>query len=299
MSYTNVEKILHINSDLPTENWFFNYGITDARYKSLNGKGNNGLFNPNSETAKTLYCFGNLDLWQQIDNLSITPRISQKSNKWNENFFCNIRNNTSSLKHLKSKCDLWHIFIRKHISNLKKEFFEDSILIFEFELMNKAFHSDKSGEAFKKLSFLNIEQREWSNFDATLILPNKKQFIFFECKLNSDINPDTKYFPLINQVYRNLESAYLLTHHDESLYCGWDFTYIFVCPEKRYKYKSTYYAFLLREIKKNGIGLYKELLNTEYKINTETEKYLDNFITEAGVKLAIAHWEELKELIPS
>ncbi len=293
-SSLTVEQKLNITSKNP--NWFLYYGITQTRYNKLNGTGKYGVFNPCSETAKTLCFFGNLDDWQQIDTLSPTPRKLHNKNGWNSEFFENIRNGSSNLTKIKSKCDLWYNFISKNITDIKHKDFKNSILLFEFELMLDAFHEVNS-EPFKKLSFLDISsfvKTKWSKFDAILILPDIKRFICFECKLDSDISRTTNDFPLINQIFRNLESVFLLTKHEDSLYSGWDFNYIFVCPKKEYEYKLTLYSYLIKDIIGNGIGLYKNLLCAEYKdkLDIDSKKYLDSFIKEAGNKISVAHWED-------
>ncbi len=295
-SNNTIEVKLNIQS--PDSNRLLDYGITNDRYVSLNSdsKNKNSLDNPNSETAKTLRCFGNLDYWQQINNFSLTPRNSEQRNDWNEIFFNNIRKEISNHIKPKEKCDRWDNFISKIIPDIKIKTFKNSILLFEFELMLNAFHRINK-KPFKKLSFLKIDQREWSNFDAILILPDVKRFIFFECKLDSDISLGTKNFPLVNQIFRNLESAYLLTNHEESLYNEWDFNYIFVCPKKQYDYNSTLYSYLIKDIQKNGIELYTKLLDAEYKVKLDnnTGKYLEDFIKEGGNKISVTHWEELPQ----
>jgi hypothetical protein len=153
-------------------------------------------------------------------------------------------------------------------------------------------------EPFKKLSFLNIsDARKWSKFDAVLILPDVKRFFFFESKLGSDVSTLTANFPLVNQIYRNLESAFLLTNYADSLYKEWDFNYIIVCPKKQYDYNLTLYSYLIKDFQKSGIGLYKKLLETEYKgqLDEDTGQYLEKFIKEIGNKLSVIHWEELPQ----
>ena len=158
---------------------------------------------------------------------------------------------------------------------------QKSILLFEFEIMNAAFHSVQ-GKPFKELSFLDIrksEKKKWSRFDAVLIVPNEKLFIFFEAKFNSDSTPTTKDYLFIDQIMRNLESAFLLTNHQDSLYKDWKFKYVVICPRKTYQDKLTQYCYILDSIKEN-ISHYKEDITKKYKSSISKgcyQKYFELF----------------------
>jgi len=259
---TNLRELKYLlNCNNLTDDWNFSYGIRKSNALTGPEDYHNSFFNPRSETALTLFLLGNVDRWKQIGTLKTLPR--NNNSKWNKAFFDNIRMSQDNFDSVSLGEVLW-----THNKKWKEKIFEceadalqKSNLLFEFEIMNSAFHSVQ-GKPFKELSFLDIrksEKTKWSQFDAVLIVPGKKLFVFFEAKFTRDITPTTKDVPYVNQIMRNLESAFLLTNHQDSLYNGWKFKYVFICPRKTYQYKLKYYSYVLDHIEET-ISIYKEIL---------------------------------------
>lgn len=316
LNMTNLRELKYLlNYNNLTDNWNFSYGITKKRCDALTKQKEKGrkdhkqrfqdsFFNPHSETALTLFLLGNVDGWKQIGTLN-TLSIDNDSNdsKWSKTFFENICESQDNFDSIPARDVLW-----TYNKKWKEEIFEcedgslqKSILLFEFEMMNSAFHSVQ-GKPFKELSFLDIrklEKKKWSQFDAVLIVPNEKLFVFFESKFTSDITQTTKDFPYVNQIMRNLESAFLLTNHQGSLYKNWRFKYVFICPRKTYRYKLKYYPYVLDYIEES-ISLYKEILDKEYKpsINKECySKYFELFAGQSPKHISQIYWDELGKIL--
>ncbi|MFC1716893.1 hypothetical protein ACFL6S_24715 [Candidatus Poribacteria bacterium] len=121
---------------------------------------------------------------------------------WNEVFFDNIRSKFGDIFSVHDSDALW-----LHSGALRRKFFGNSeinpqslILLFEFEIMNSAFCSI-GGEVFKKLSFLDIETREgWLTYDAILLAPSCKLFVFIEAKYLRDIGGGPQGAPFNDQL---------------------------------------------------------------------------------------------------
>jgi len=275
------------------------YGITNKRSNVLTNpkNGRNSFFNPRSETALTLFLLGNVDDWKQIGTLKTAPR--DKEDKWSKTFFDNIRVPQDNYDTLPSIDALW-----AHNKEWKEKTFvcraddlQKSTLLFEFEMINSAFHSVRD-RAFKELSFLNIK-RKWSKFDAVLIVPGEKLFVFFESKFTSDISQTTKNYTYINQIMRNLESAFLLTNHQDSRYKDWKFKYVMICPRKTIQYKLTYYTYVLDAIEEH-ISLYKEIIEKEYKSSINKgcySKYFELFTRQIPDCIYKIYWDDLGKVL--
>lgn len=284
-----------LNCNNLSDEWNLSYGITKKRNDAFTSpKHPVSFFNPLSETAQTLFLLGNIDGWKQIGTLKTPPR--DKDSKWNKAFFDNIRLSKDIFDNVPTRDVLWtyNKEWKEKIFECEDEHLQKSILLFEFEMMNKAFHSVQS-RIFKELSFLDIRKlRKWSKFDAVLIVPNERLFIFFESKFTSDITQTTKEYAYINQIMRNLESAFLLTNHQDSLYKGWKFKYVVISPRKTGQYK--YYSEVLGDIEKS-ISHYKEIIEKEYKYSINKEcysKYFELFARQIPKKgIFNVYWDEL------
>ncbi len=287
-----LEKLL--NCDNLSPDWWRFYGLTQSKGDALLAKSNHSdsFFNPKSETALTLFMLGNIDGWKQIGRLKIVPR--NKDSRWNRAFFDGIRESRNFFDKTPSKDILWGCH-----DDLAEGDLQRSILLFEFEILNSAFHS-VGGKLFKDLSFLDIsDMKKWSRFDAVLILPTEKLFIFFESKFTSDLSQNTKKYSYVNQVIRNLEAAYLLTNHKNSLYKDWSFKYVLICPRKAHQYKLTCYSHVLDAIE-DHISIYKEVIENEYKsrINPASyPKYFEAFEREVPNCVSRIYWDELGEIL--
>jgi|GEM_PF-3545191 len=310
---TDLKTLLNINDKPFCEDWILKYGLTEDRKKALvegpkdaSGKKSkipkDSLFKPNSETALTLFMLGNLDGWKQLQPNRPYPR--QNGDSWDPDFFFSFNLVTQDKVDDPPRPDqLWEKLFGK--LNWSK-----STLLFEFEVMNSAFNNYKEGGVFKDLSFLNLKANDcWSAFDAFMIVPSetpglKGTLIGFEAKLGSDISLGTKDFLYVNQIMRNLETGYWLTHHEHSQWKGWNFEYVFICPENDFKMKANYYSWMLADeaSKKQALNCYKKVLELHYKEkeNAKSASFLeenfDKFSSWALKHLTVIHWACLGNL---
>lgn len=298
-----------LNCQSLPQDWHCSYGVTIGRTTALTraASDSNSLFNRRSETALSLFALGNLDRWGQIGKLTATPRDGQS--RWNEQWFTDLRSGKLPYNAAAYKAECWGEFLRAYFPNDRLP--KNSVLLFELEIMNQAFHPAKGDrtKAFNCLSFLQIpDHKAWSQFDAVLIAPQEQKGLlyFIEAKLGSDVSLGTTAYPYVNQIVRNLEAAFLLTNHDDSQYKGWDFRYLLVCPRKPLQYRATYYACVLgtTPLPAGKVGelldCYRSLLTTEYagKQSPEFAAYFDAFRREAPSRVAVTDWttvgDELK-----
>jgi len=275
-----------------SEDWYLSYGITRKRNDNLTRPDieyQNSFYNPHSETALTLFMLGNIDYWKQIGRLNITPRMPNEDCDWDREFFDKIRNNQDIFNTI-SKTDIfWENILKEKINN-KNINFQKSILLFEFRIMNNAFHPHING-TYKKLSFTDIHKNQrWSQFDAVLMIPCDKLFVFFESKLCGYDNPNKKTNNIPHQIIRNLESAYLLTNHEDSLYDEWDFIYVFISPSK-IKYSDKYYSIL-----DNAGIVYEEILE-EMKKSSSYYKYFESFKNDISKHIIKKHWNDVGKVL--
>ena len=291
------------NTPLPA-NWHQYYGLTDARFaKLLLPEDKSDSFrNKHSETALTLFMLGQLDGWKQVGNLRVVPR--DKASRLDQNFFDDIRSATSQLYAVPlSPYTKWnHLpaapFNQQHLD------FSASVLLFEFEVIGKAFNTTKAGEVFRRLSFLELGQRNaWCQYDGFLFLPpnevgTKGKLIGVEAKLTSDASTNTTDFDHVNQILRNLEAGYWLTHDPASRYSGWEFHYVFICPSEAIEYQSTFYGYALKspESIKGLLQNYGRLLRgaaVQHRRNDASDEQFDEFCVWAESRIAVLHWRQL------
>jgi hypothetical protein len=292
-----------LNCNKLTNNWNYPYGITESKSKALilNSQHRDSFFNPKPESAETtltLFMLGNIDKWKQNDLLHNQVPRNEKNSNWNKSFFDMMRGDDLGQENV-GVDPLWSELFKNN-KMIHEIDFSKSWLLFEFQIMNKSFHSF-NGARFENLSFLDLKKIDnWGQFDAILIIPNTRQIIFFEAKLSSDISRSTKNYFYINQVIRNLESIFLLTNHKDSLYKEWDFKYVFICPEKVLRYKSTYYSYFLNDVE-NHISIYEDILNNEYKENKNKQEYFDkfkdNFVENFKDYVILLNWGQLGEVL--
>ncbi len=275
------------------EHWNRSYGLTDRRARSLikGEKHANSYYNRNSETALTFFLFGNLDGWKQMRNLDVKPR--DKNCVWREDFFSTMRENGKIYRYAPGS-HRWSNFL-----SYDKKSLDRSILLFEFEITNKAFNAHKGG-TFKEHSFLDTSGlKTWSRFDAVLIIPEERKFEFFECKLDEDISRSVKRYPMVDQLIRALESAFLLTNHEKSPYRDWDFHMNFICPRVINQYGLTYYDRFIENIG-DFLVRYNDILNHEYADSIDPKiypEYFGPFIKEVRDRLSLRYWDELADAI--
>lgn len=170
--------------------------------------------------------------------------------------------------------------------------------------MNSQFHTIKR-KAFKSLSFLDIHgNKKWGAFDAFVIVPAiqptdhfRGAFVGIEAKLESDISQHTKGFRYVNQIMRNVEAGYWLTHHSESIYRNWQFHYIFVCPKRDFEMKAAYYAWLLAdEASRQQAGeAYRKVL--AYHGATVDQQHYEAFCQLLRDRVSVLHWHQIAEAL--
>jgi len=290
-----------LNCNTLSANWNYSYGITKSKSKALilNSSHKDSFFNPKPESAETtltLFILGNIDKWKQNDLIHCQVPRNVKNSNWNKSFFDMIRGNNLCPGNVGTN-PLWSELFKKN-KMMHEIDFSKSWLLFEFQIMNKAFHS-VNGDRFEDLSFLDMKNIDnCGQFDAVLIIPNTHQIIFFEAKLASDISLNTKKYIYINQIIRNLESIFLLTNHKDSLYKNWNSNYVFICPEKVLRYKSKFYSYVLNDID-NQISIYSEILQNEYQNNRNEEADFTSFSKKIndGEFIITKTWNELGELL--
>lgn len=293
----NIEQLkLLLNCDNLSDYWYLSYGITrtknNALTKILDRPHKDSIYNPNPESAETvltLFLLGNIDKWNQIGIFNIPPRIKNEKSDWNKEFFSAIRKNKNVFKKIKNDI-LWKDLLNEKlkINNIN---YQESILLFEFRIVNSAFHS-VDNKPFKELSFLDIKERKkWSQFDALLIIPSIKLFIFFEAKLKGYTDDFIKrQSAKPPQIIRNLESAYLLTNHEKSRYNDWDFIYVFISP-KDIKDINKYYSML-----DNAGAQYEDLLE-EMQKSSCFEKYFLSFKKDISKHILKMNWNEVGNVL--
>jgi len=292
---TNLDTLRRIlnHNDL-SEKWNYSYGITETRSNALilDSSHQDSFFNPkpkSAETTLTLFMLGNIDMWKQDGSLKNSLPRYPKNSSWNKTFFKKVRMD-DDLFQKNGVNPLWGELINCDTNNVDVDF-EKSILLFEFEIMNNAFHPVEYG-SFKDLSFIDITPNpKWSRFDAVLIFPTNKFFVFIETKLAGyDDNKTKANDNKPNQVLRNLESAYLLTKNPKSLYFGWNFVYLFISPEE-FNGKNEYFTML-----DNAPIYYQDLLNNMKK-SANYDKFFSSFRNNISSHIIIKNWNELGELL--
>ena len=84
----------------------------------------------------------------------------------------------------------------------------------------------------------------------------------------------------ISQITRELESAYLFTHHPESSFRGWDYEYLFICPESKYKSNEMNYSGFISSIQdSNSNPVLDDYENLNVNPKGTKEKLFKDFIS--------------------
>ena len=282
-----------LNSPALDAGWHLNYGIKSRRLAALlaDRSGRNSFANPFSETALTLFMLGNIDGWKQLTaSPEVRPRSPQHEG-WDTGFFTALRRGPIAPP---AGQNYWGEIGAPPFGDRLD--FSRSVLLFEFEVMNSAFNSINGG-AFKYLSFLDMRGNpKWGAFDAFLIIPpgagsgdNRGTLIGFEAKLNSDISRHTEIYRHVNQIMRNLEAGFWLTHHEASRYSGWDFQYVFIAPRLEYDLQGTHYSWLLSHLDE-ALTSFRRVI--ERHLGSEPTRY-DEFTTWARTHTCHLDWGRL------
>ncbi len=277
------------------KDWHLSYGLTENRAMALFGPPENSgsLRNPNSETALTIFLLGHLNKWTQPKRISDKKLPRTKNNRLNGSFFqelCGCKGSDENKEN--NKTFLEHIVVDSD-SDPK------SRLLFEIGVPNIAFRT-KDKKPIKS-SFINETSDAWSQFDAMLLVPEEKRVIGIEAKLSSDISIGTTNHPYVNQIIRNLEAGYWLTNCDGSLFSGWTFEYVFICPKNAMEYKATHYSHILTDKKnpcvKTALDNYEDYLKEKkpkYEKN-DFKCFRDHFTD--NKRITVSYWCDLTKLL--
>jgi hypothetical protein len=293
-----------LTPEIDRPSWYRHYGLTSARRAALTRgpADDNSLLNPASETALTLSVLGALDGWSQIGALTCTPRDDRDN--WNGTFFANLRgaastNYASERGEAKANRSRWAA-LATLLSGRNTLDLGEAVLLFEFDVSARGFHPP--GRRLHNPSFLKLPNTSgWATFDAVLIIPRMKLFLLFEAKLNSDIAIRTTHFPFVNQIVRNLETAYFLTNDPASGYHGWDYRYVFVAPRRSFDRRLTLYSWVVGHIEEQ-IDVYGRVLDElrcapDSPVIEDRLVALADFRARSAANLRRATWDELTAVL--
>ncbi len=296
----NLKKISKLlNMSNVEKDWFRYYGITERRKDSLlrDHTHPNSIFNSNSETSLTLFLLGNIDGWSQ-PSIGIEP-ARDKNSRWNLSFFEKLVECDGELSGTMKENSVWDSSRISDILDLSNFDLKKNILLFELELFNKALHLGNRNSR-DNISFLDISRSgKWIQYDAVMILPKAKSFIFFESKFKSDVSTKSQNYSRINQMMKGLEAAHLITEYQKSPYQDWDFRYVIICPKLLDDYRLTRYNKTADSIRKYLVK-YNDLLNKRYKDSVNKKCYPDlfeSFIKETPEKISKLYWKDLGRLL--
>jgi len=257
----------------------------------------NSFFNPNSESTLTLFMLGNLDRWNQFYIQIEPPR--DKNSSWNQSFFRQMVTNQDLDRKLIDKNTWWENLGLSEIIGVERGELEKNILLFEVELYSNALHLD-SQSSKNNISFLDLENsRRWVRYDAVMMIPCSKKFVFFESKFRSGLSTNSLNYPRIDQMMKGLEAAHLLTENEMSPYNDWDFNYILICPKLLHDYELTRYNKKADSIGKHLVE-YNDLLNDRYNDSINKRCYPENFesfIQKTPGRVFTLHWKDLGEAL--
>jgi len=214
-----------------------------------------------------LFALGHLDQWSQGGYFNPSPRDElSPSQAWSRPFFEQVREGDVRLdRRSEFSTGWWDTPFDQALRKAGVEAPTNTILLTEFEVINAAFHTTGT-RPFKSLSFFDLRtSSKCCQYDAVLLLPAARRFVFIEANLGSDLSNVAAAGPSRNQVMRGLEAAYFLTRAKNSLYLGWDFSYVLLCPPVTDDEVAPSHA---RYLDPDGTGLkaalaeYKALLNS-------------------------------------
>jgi len=296
-SLKKISKLLNMSN--AEKDWFRYYGITERRKDSLlrDHTHPNSIFNSNSETSLTLFLLGNIDRWSQTSIGIETPR--DKNSRWNLSFFEKLVECDEELTGFLKENSVWNSSRISDILGLSNFDMKKNIILFELELFNQVLHLGNRNSR-DNISFLDIsESGKWIQYDAVMILPKAKRFVFFESKFKSDVSTKSQNYSRINQMIKGLEAAHLITEYEKSPYQDWDFRYVIICPKLLDDYGLTRYNKTADSIGKYLVK-YNDLLNNRYNGSVNHECYpelFESFIKETPEKISKLYWKDLGELL--
>lgn len=246
--------------------WYLDYGITGPRAAALLDALDAAAspLSAEAETARALFSLGALDDWSQAGYFNPSPRDElSPSQAWSRPFFDDLREGDVRFdRRAEFQSAWWESPLGPALRKAGAEAPTNTVLLFEFEAMNATFHTTGS-RAFKSLSFFDLRtKRECCQYDAVLLLPTVRRFVFIQALRAGEPVEASPATPYRDPVIRGLEAAYLLTRAKNSLYLGWDFSYALLCPPAAEAATARRYHHPEGPGLKEALAEYKELLHS-------------------------------------
>lgn len=255
--------------------WCAAYGISKRRHdaflqrpEKVGGRKPDSFYSHTSETVLTLFALGRADRWLQAKGAAAWQQFPRPDGtSWNKGFFSAIRNGAitvpAEITPLRQ--------LLADILRIDLEGFNDAVLLFELQA-NRNYALSTTGDAIDVQEITFCKQcNDGTKFDAFLALPRVKRIISIESKLTAQQGKQ--------QIIRGLEAAYFLTKVRQSMFEGWDYSYLFLHPP--YKQYDNDYEFIsdpIRAIAKYGdelSGGSKEA-NSNFSEGTLWQEFLSN-----------------------
>ena len=292
------ERLLLDCETLP-ENWNGAYGITDQRRQAFlsDARHSDSFYKANSETAMTVFMLGRLGQWEQARLLNdiqpgATPR--NKDGSWSSAFFEQFRNTPRASASPRNSA-LGGFMAER--TGIEPNRMANLFLLFEVGTFNNAFNG---GKTIRNPSFLDVKG-EWSRFDAIVICPIARILLFIESKVESDGTRGASGHEIPQQI-RNVETAFFLTTLPDSLYSGWDFRYILLCPKATAKLDKECERFFadrhVSDLEKYDRYL-SDVANAK-KVHAGRVDYREQWQEFRGTlskRLAIVYWSEMMDAL--
>lgn len=295
--------------DYGAERWHLAYGVTSNRWNAMLRDDRNpaSFFHDRSEVALTFFVLGRLDAWTQDACFRELPRHTDGEG-WNPAFFDNLLGGRPNYRpdppYNKADSGWQELLPRVLVPAAESSGsspLAESCLLFEFDTGGVDFNSAVRSE-LAPFSFLRLGSSGLGHlFDAALILPKRSPptFVFFECKLGSDMGLSLEHWPFVNQFVRALESAYLLTRLEGSPYHGWDFRYIVVSPEDVFRERMTHYAHAIDD-PTDHLRRHRRFIEHRYRhlIIEERMAAYDDFVSVASQRVGHLSWDTMMRAVP-
>lgn len=96
---------------------------------------------------------------------------------------------------------------------------------------------------------------------------------------------------------RNLESGYWLTHDPNSIYFGWHFHYVFLCPRRDFEFKSTFYAWLLWDAKSRSDAVEKYGQILAHYGPAADKTHFESFSQIVRDEVTVLHWDQIAAVL--
>lgn len=255
--------------------WCAAYGISNRRYeaflrrpKTVGGREPDSFYSRTSETVLTLFALGRADRWLQAREAVDWKQFPRPDGtSWNKGFFSAIHNRTIAVP---AESTPLRRFLADILS-IELEDFTNAVLLFELKAnANYALSTTTDAIDVQEITFCR-QCNDGTKFDAVLALPRVKRIISIESKLTAQQGKQ--------QIIRGLEAAFFLTKVRQSMFEGWDYSYLFLHPP--YKQYDNDYEFISdpnRAIAKYGDELTSgsKEANSNFSEGTLWQEFLSN-----------------------